>query len=85
MSESKSLVAFSGYHAKINPTLSVNFNSSYRSEDKHNYKCTYEVVVDGNAAWLTIEEIYSLVNHLQKILSISNQIPHIGNVNVYPS
>jgi hypothetical protein len=85
MSESKSLVAFSGYQAKINPTLSVNFNSSYRSEDKHNYKCTYEVVIDGNAAWLTIEEIYSLVNHLQKILSIANQIPHIGNVNVYPS
>lgn len=85
MSESKSLVAFSGYQAKINPALSVNFNSSYRSEDKHNYKCTYEVVIDGNAAWLTIEEVYSFVNHLQKILSISNQIPHIGNVNVYPS
>lgn len=81
MSDSKSLVAFSGYQAKINPTLSLNFNSSFRSTDKHNYKCTYEIVIDGNAAWLTIDEVYALVDHLQKIVSISNQIPHVDNTN----
>ena len=81
MSDSKSLVAFSGYQAKINNDLSVNFNSSFRSTDKHNYKCTYEIVIAGSTSWLTINEVYALVDHLQKILSISIQIPHVDNTN----
>lgn len=81
MSDSKSLVAFSGYQAKINKDLSVNFNSSFNSTDKHNYKCTYEIVIAGSTSWMTINEVYALVDHLQKILSISNQIPHVDNTN----
>lgn len=83
MSDSKSLIAFSGYQAKINNDLSVNFNSSFRSTDKHNYKCTYEIVIAGSTSWLTVNEVYALVDHLQKILSISNQIPHVDNTGAY--
>ena len=81
MSDSKSLVAFSGYQAKINNDLSVNFHSSFRSTDKRNYECTYEIVIASSTSSLTINEVYALVDHLQKILSISIQIPHVDNTN----